>query len=227
MHSWTGFSLTIPLFKLFPGLPSGIFFSSTAFLGGIFFFLGADAYVRAWEKTRRKVGGENWREAEWEKTGITEKKEAGGSLVGGVMQWRGGEMTVQPTLCCSPGPCPLGGRGRAQSPVGKIELQATPNFLPRCRSSPLPNLASVFGSFARAWPKAESASSRPAGRHLGTWLLVSTPLSLLLNYSQIPFTKSYTGLVPLPAVLSRLVLLRFQPISPFLVSMIPSHLTPT
>lgn len=29
---------TIPLFKLFPGRPKRIFFSSTAFFGGIFFF---------------------------------------------------------------------------------------------------------------------------------------------------------------------------------------------
>lgn len=173
MHSWTGFSLTIPLFKLFPGLPSGIFFSSTAFLGGIFFFLGADAYVRAWGKTRRKVGGENWREAGWEKTGIKEKKEAGGSLVGGVMQWRGGEMTFQPTLCCSPGPCPLGGRGRAQSPglclirlhrlgprrkarpLGlQVDIREHPRF-------PLPNLKQGWSRFLLSSPVLSSCGSSP------------------------------------------------------------------
>ena len=36
---------TIPLFKLLPGLPSRIFFSSTFFLGGIFFFAAYERVV--------------------------------------------------------------------------------------------------------------------------------------------------------------------------------------
>jgi len=38
-----GRSLTMPLFKLLPGRPRRSFSSFTCFLGGIFFFLGADA----------------------------------------------------------------------------------------------------------------------------------------------------------------------------------------
>ena len=69
----------------------------TCFLGGIFFFLGADAYVRAEVKKRKNLVGrvqerkeaENWLAvlaAGGYKVGINEEKEKVRGLVGGVMK---------------------------------------------------------------------------------------------------------------------------------------------
>ena len=45
----------MPLFKLLPGRPRRTFSSLTAFLGGICFFLGAEAYVRVVVKEMKNL----------------------------------------------------------------------------------------------------------------------------------------------------------------------------
>ena len=70
---------TIPLFRLFPGRPSRIFSSLTAFLGGIFLL----AYDRRWEEVGEYIG---WR------FGVCTKQTANAGPAAGSENNREGEL---------------------------------------------------------------------------------------------------------------------------------------